>query len=252
MQETYKELFYYFESKKAKKVAKWLGNNFKTQSIPLTDLLNLVVELLKRDDIYFNENVYPRFYKALGRKVPYQQLVDIDRYILENYSLIQGERILNIISGNVTDKKTTTSGRIFLTNYRMIVCGTQQVRSAQKQFRTGGVSMVGMVVGASIRSSITRKRKNIRASINRALRGSLQDFDVLEWGYFFPVTGAYKIKPKKSSISYRVDIETEKKPEKLPIRVNPNRFRSQAKPEFRSERESFLNNLNNLLHEFAA
>lgn len=232
-----------FDAKKGIKTAKGLKRCFVGGELPFDETLDLIGELMKMDNIYFMEKIYPSL-RYMGGHFTNQQWVDIDKHMLEKYCLIQGEKILTIDYANVAEKKVNTSGRIFVTNYRIIVCGQQVVRSAQKT-----VQVKPRLMGSLVRSGITHKRKALRKAITKALSGEISNFDIVEWGYFFPISNAQKINRTPKMISYIVNIETEKKTQKMSLKITPTRLKKQPKPEFLEQSQKLLDQIEQLLHQ---
>lgn len=59
-------------------------------------------------------------------RVPPQRLIELETYFLKKYSLFNGEELLLSINGDLLYKPLRLykySGRIFITNYRIIVMG---------------------------------------------------------------------------------------------------------------------------------
>jgi len=235
-------LLFLLEKRKSRKLANRIGSLFKTSGMELEQIGDLIGEVMKRDSDFFMDHVFQPLLRQI-RKTPY--ISDLDLYILKKFCLLQGEEILLNFYGSVFEKKVISTGRIYLTNYRLIVSGTQEVQSAQK--RTGRPSLVGSLV----RSGVTRHRKNVRKAITKALRQGISEFGLPEWGYVFPITGAYNIMRGKGNASYSLTIETENKPMKMNVKVIPKRLKKlQTKPEFQSENKQIFDQLIDLLNQY--
>lgn len=252
-------LISYFESHQLIKISNTLNMILNDPSFSLDQKLDVLGELTLRDSEYFMEKLYP--FKPMtvrdispGRMIvfqffgfPFPELVKMEEYILKNYCFLEGEDIKTVIYGTVADKKTATVGRIYLTNYRLIVSGKQTTRSAQKTPGTIGRSSIPSVL---IRSGITRHRKAIRKAITNAFRKDLLEWNIGEWDYYFPVYNARNLKRGKNSVSYSIDIETEKKLINLKIKIIPRKLDQQTKKEFQEQKEHALNEINDLLEHY--
>jgi hypothetical protein len=252
-------LISYFDNRQLIKILNTLNMILNDPSFSLDQKLDILGELTLRDSEYFMENIYPfrsMTTRDLGPgKMPvfqffrsnFPELDKMEEYILKNFCFLEGEDIKTVIYGTVEDKKTATKGRIYLTNYRLIVSGKQTVRSAQKKpdsiYRTS-------IPSALIRSGITRHRKAIRKAITNAFRKDLMEWDIGEWGYYFPIYNAKNLKRGKNSVSYSVDVETEKKKISLKIKIVPQKFEHQTKKEFQEQKEHALNEINDLLEHY--
>ena len=232
-----------FDNRQAVKMGRALGTMWKDPQIPFEQKLDFLGELTIKDSEYFMEKVYPGVH-VLTRRAPISEINKMDEYMFKNYCSLAGEEIITMFHGNVADKKTVTSGRIYLTNFRILVCGNQITRSAQKQ--VGRSSLVG----ALVRSGVTHHRKAIRKAITKAFRKDLAEWNLGEWGYYFPIYNARNVKRGKKSVSYAIDVETEKKPITLGITVTPQRLKKQPKPEFQEQKEGLLNQVEDLLKKY--
>ncbi|HDZ17469.1 hypothetical protein LCGC14_1533910 [marine sediment metagenome] len=240
------DLFYLLEIKKHKKLAKNIGNMIIRSEIPLNEIYDMIGELLKKNSEYFMDSVYP-LVRTQIRKIPSSQMREMDEHILKKFCFLEGEVINVTFLGSISEKKVNSFGRIYLTNYRLIVCGTQVVRSAQsKGFGPGRPGLIGM----AFRSGITRRRKAVRKAITKTLRRDIDSLNLAEWGYYFPMHEAYKIKTGKKNISYSITIETDKKPIVMSITITPSRLKKQTKEEFLNYKNSILSQIYELLFKF--
>lgn len=223
----------YFDEQKAIKFGRNFSKYWKEPNISMEEKLDFIAELSKRNPEFFMDKVYAGI-QFQFRKEPLEEILKLDNYMLKKHCLLDGEEIKSVFYGSIQDKKTVTTGRIHLTNFRIMACGTQVVQSAQKSY--GHSSLIG----AAIRGGITHHRKAIRKAITRAFRQDLAEWNLGEWGYYFPIHKAKKIKPGKKSISYYIDIETEKKAMSLGITIKPLRIKKQPKEEFIQQSEYVL------------
>ena len=240
-----KEVLTNFDTHQPKKLRKTLALFMRDSLVSDEEKLDMLGELTIKDSEYFMETVYPSFPSLYG-KTTIPELIETDEYMLKKYCFPEGEDIKTTFVGNVMDKKTTTSGRIYLTNYRIIVCGFQMTRSAQKKVQVGGPSLTGMLV----RSGITRHRKAIRKAITKAFHKDLTGMNLGEWGYYFPIHNAFNSIRSKKKVSYAIKVETEKKTMTLRIHVTPTRVKKQPKDEFQEQKEYALNQVEDLLKQY--
>ena len=238
------ELFYLLQGKKAKTLGKELAAMLNSGQVNFYQFGDFIAEFLRADAEFFMEKVNSIFAKA--SKLPFGDLLELDKYILEKYCLMPNEQILKVVNGVVYEKKLMAMGRIFLTNFRLIVCGHQQTRSAQQT-----VGRRGGLIEVAIRGAVTSKRKHIRKAINRALSAETTAHNVLEWGYVYPVTNALKLKRAKNAVRYDIIIETEKKPIKLNLQVMPQRVRKEDKLQFKERAQDFLDELYKVLEHYS-
>jgi len=233
----------YFDEQKPIRFGRNFAKLWKDPQVSMEEKLDFLGELSKKNSEFFMDKIYQGI-QFQFRKEPLSELLKLDEYMLRKHCLLEGEDIKTVFYGSILDKKTTTTGRIHLTNYRIIACGTQVVKSAQKSVGRSSV------IGSLVRSGISRHRKAIRRSINRAFRKDLEEWNLGEWGYYFPVHKAKKIKHGSKSISYYLDIETEKKPISLGVTIKPLRVKKQPKDEFFEQSQYVLNQVNDMLKQY--
>jgi len=226
-------------------------------SFALEQKLDILGELTVKDSEYFMEQLYPfrsrdvrdinlgSITLSLFKNSPYQVLIEMEEYILKNYCFLEGEDIKTVFYGTVGDKKTVTLGRIYVTNYRLIVSGSQTVQSAQSK-----TTLRPSIASVLVRSGITRYRKAIRKAITEAFRKDLTEWNIGEWGHYFPIYNAKNVKRGKSSISYAIDVETEKKRINLKIKIFPRILKGQSKKEFQEQKMESLNQIEDLLRHY--
>ncbi|KKM79290.1 hypothetical protein LCGC14_1351400 [marine sediment metagenome] len=235
------DIKYYFDAKKGPKTTKRLVRCLKKSELPLEETLDLLGELMRMDNVYFMEKIYPILVNQT-KYSPILQNLDVDKYMLEKFCMIQGETFLAMGNAKISESKTITSGKIFVTNYRIIMCGEQVVRSAQATVKTRP-----HLIGSIMRSGITHKRKALRKAITKALSSEISNFDIVEWGYYFPISYAQNIKRTDKMISYFVKIETEKKNIKMKLKITPKKLKKQPKLEFQEQGRKLLDQIEELL-----
>ena len=233
----------HFDNRETKQLRKPFNSFISDYYISYEQKLDLLGELTIKDSEYFIETIYPGIDNRL-KSTTITGLIKRDEHMLKKYCFLEGEDIKTTFIGTIMDKKTTTSGRIHLTNYRILACGVQITRSAQKQVGRSSI------VGALVRSGITHHRKAIRKAINKAFRNDLDEWNLGEWGYYFPIYNARNIKRGNKSVSYAIDVETEKKPITLKITITPTRVKKQPKDQFQEQKEEVLNQVEDLLKQY--
>ena len=237
MSDVKSDIKFYFDAKKGPKTVRRLTRCIKNKELPFEELLDFIGELMRMDNIYFMEKIYPILHLD-------QPGFDVDKFMLEKFCMIPGEKFLTIGNANINEKKTLTSGRIFVTNYRIIMCGFQVVRSAQATVKTRP-----HLIGSIMRSGLTHKRKALRKAITKALSSEISNFDIVEWGYYFPISYAQNIKRTDKMISYLVKIETEKKNIKMKLKITPKKLKKQPKLEFQQQGRKLLDQIEQLLFQ---
>jgi hypothetical protein len=109
------------------------------------------VELSKRNPDYFMDHIYPNLQFA-SKFTTAEEIDEMNEYVLKKYCLLEGEEILATFYGTISEKKTTSTGKIHFTNYRLISLGRQITRSAQKQVQVGRPSIAKLLEWLSDRA----------------------------------------------------------------------------------------------------
>ena len=235
------QIKYIFDSRKQKSLAKELKLLISTAQISIIQGGDIIAELLRRDTDWMLEKVYPLF--RIRAKF---EIGLLDEHIFNSYCLAPGEEILDKFHVMITEGKVTTFGEATLTNVRLAVQGSQQVRSAQKSYGHSGI------IGAAVRSKITHNRRNARALINKVLRADMATEELLEWGYSFPLVNARNIQRKAKRIGYTLFIDTAgKKPQKMNINITPRRTKQISKVEFAQKVPKILEQIEDILNYYA-
>jgi len=231
-----------FERKKRIKTWKLLDKVYKSmnEESRIEDYGDFLREISEYNEEFYNGNVYTMLHVGIP------EMTEIDEYLLKNYGLANGEEIVEIFEGNISDKNFSTSGKIFLTNYRMMISGS---RSSTSKSTFGGPRSL-----LELRKELKHLKKGSR--IEKSLSGEASSRNLMHVGYYYPIFGAYKLKRKKSSINYRADIEYQKgsktKKEKLNIRISPYKLKGEQKEDYRKRTTELLDKIEKILLEYQA
>ena len=238
-----KEVLKHFDNQKMFKFVKALVRFSKAANLSFEEQADFSVELSRRNPEIFMEKFFPASVMP-QQSQPLNKNDKMHLYVLNKYGLLEGEEIITQFFGSVYEKKTTSSGLIVLTNFRLISFGGQVTRSAQAT-----VKVKPRLGGMLVRSAITRHRKNIQKAIMRSFRKDLKEWNVVEWGYNYPIYNIKKFKRGNKSISYTTEVETEKKTQSIAITITPLRPKKQPKEEFAEQQQNILNIIEQKLTE---
>ena len=241
----------YFDNHQNKKLVRTFNKLFQDPQFSFEQKLDILGDLTVKDSEYFMDKIYPSI-QSLYKKWSLPELIKMDEYMLKNYCFLEGEDTITTFYGSIVDKKTTTSGRIYLTNFRILACGPQVQKSAGRGTSRPTGLLTGAIAGISAGISAARNayRKAIRKGIAKTLRKDIEEWNIGEWGYYFPIYNAKKIKRSKKSVSYTIDVETEKKTISLRITISPKRMKKQPNPEFQEQKKYGLNQVEELLKQY--
>ncbi len=231
---------------KPNKAGKLLGETLKflDQSTydPFCQILRSVLEV---DTEGFMEKGYP-WLIAKGRKLSPEKWMEMEMVFLNKYSLLPGEQIAAVFHGGMTDKWAIYGGRVYLTNFRLILNGVKMLRGG---YARGLAAVIILSVVQSIRQSVTRAIQKTLAAQGGA--------NVVTLGYIFPTYGCYNIKRGNKDISYKIDVTYEKKNEKvktetMEVSISPSRLKTQDKKQFNEETlPAILDHVNAMLNQMA-
>ncbi|MFW9988547.1 MAG: hypothetical protein ACFFC3_07815 [Candidatus Odinarchaeota archaeon] len=241
--------------KQKRRLRKILTDKVLYRSLPKKEIYDLIGELLLIDALFFMEDIYPKFHKNISNYYNYNEMFEMERYILENYIFFAGEKIITCFKGKTIQKDTQVVGRVYLTNYRIIAHG--------KFGPTPGSSFAATAIGSG---SSTGSGASSTQGANVALYMGLNDYiqkkvqkQVQElmnintphnnpcFGYQYPIMGVYNIIRKKKKINYEVDIEYEKgnriKIKRLKMRIVPKQGFSESTKNFNNRRNRNLDQI---------
>lgn len=131
----------------------------------------------------------------LVEKIDAQQLtpfdgIEMERYFLEKYCLFESEEILLSFSGTLTHDKYMI-GRVFITNYRIIVFGSMPLEGKSTVMPWAGIIVH---IGAAIGKQIS---KDILSSTLRKTVDTSESKDKVYFGFQYPISHPTAITLKK-------------------------------------------------------
>jgi hypothetical protein len=170
-------------------------------------------------------------------------MLQFEQPFIEKYCLFPNEKILAPFCGSLVDNFVIISGRIYVTNYRIIATGLRIMQNKGAGF--GG--LVGAIAQVAMMSAFTKITKAIQRTL------SMENVETLNYGFVYPYQNNYKLDLKKNGLSYRVNIEYEKngklKTEKMNVRLGTFRMKKQDKHEFQVYQEQLHNALYNIFSQ---
>jgi len=235
------------ELNKSKIVVKNLSKAFSSAGA-CDEFYDLVGKVVKTNASLFMD-CYGDIERKL-KKITLGQLMEMDKYILKNQILLSGEDVKTSFYGTLTQKGgLAVSGRIYFTDYRLIAIGPKAEGKIDSfgAARLGGMigGKLGAIAGAVAASSFNYRLKAIRNGIKKAVNQEFDDSEFVEYGYMYPVMGAYEQISKKGTISYKVDLEYEKKGKTkqttLSLSVTPAKVKGESKGDFNKRKEEISN-----------
>lgn len=239
------ELLVLIESGEHKPVIKKIKNALYDTKLPHTEVYDIFGVMTQKDPEFFMTYIYPVIFKNRFRIFKTNDVVEMSKYILEQYCFLEGEHLKEIFMGHIYHKEIQPiqfNGTIFLTNYRINLVGDI--------VQTNPVSF-GLISGL-IKSSINARRRAMRDELARVYRTNFSSFDVGEWGYVFPITNAKYINRDKKRIWYRVEIGSKRvyHDTNISIEPYPYRVKKQTKEDHLKQKEYVINQIQQLLEKY--
>lgn len=133
-----------------KRILKYLFD-FEKNQLSTPEYFEIVGEAFKLNPDFFMKEIYETFMSKLVRMTGVEKRIEMEKYILEKYCLVEGEEILFDCSGNVKQVElieqqesgkykmdtmpltiSVHSGHVFLTNYRLIAQGSLKVKGGER------------------------------------------------------------------------------------------------------------------------
>lgn len=197
--------------------------NATFRSIDKTDIPmfgDLLGELARKYPEMFIEKIYIAFQYQLRNYKKKEILYELEKYIIENYCLMEGEILVDSFYGSLRETyKHINKGRIFLTNFRVIACGFP--------LPTGTTSSIGPQKFSQIRKDAIHMAKG--ATLRKSMNKHTKELGVIPYGYYYPIRNADKIKRGKSAVSFKTNMN---------IYITPGKMKDD-----RARKEEILSNI---------
>ena len=167
---------------------------FKEEALTDMEYYDIVGAIFKFNPKFYMDSIYPKM-KSL----------ELTRYIIENYCLYEGEKIIYEFPGKIKQSTsaplnpvvtTVKGGNIFVTNLRIIAHGKLVVGGGDKISH----SAISQMVTAQMAKKARERAKK------RFLNESLSQ-DLPCYGYQFRIKNQFGLKKKSSFVNYQVSDE---------------------------------------------
>jgi len=207
------------------KPSKLLNATFR--SIDKTDIPrfgDLLGELARKYPEMFIEKIYIAFQYQLRNYKKKEILYELEKYIIENYCLMEGEILVDSFYGSLRETYNhINKGRIFLTNFRVIACGFPLL--------TDATSPIGPKKGSQIRKDMIHGATG--AALRKSMNKHIKELNIISYGYYYPIHNANRIKRGKSAVSFKANMN---------IYITPGKMK-----ENRARKEEILSNIEKIL-----
>lgn len=178
------------------KIMRIISEEFKDTG-ELNKFADFVGEIFLLDPNFFLDKFAKTYNKNIARLLNFQQLFEMEEYILKKYSLYESEKILASFKGEIVRGNGKLVGRIYVTNFRIIVLGVNKSK---------GISMV--TVSIAQKAIVKRMQKKLVKKL-RSIMSQMTSVELPCFGYQYPMFGLVKIKHTGRRVNYLVRIEEE-------------------------------------------
>ena len=233
-------------SGKKSKFAKAMAEVLREKQNNLPDFYEFFGKLIKEDTNFTLSKCYLRFRKFAQRILSLDQLLLMDKVLVQNYTLSKHEPIKYCFLGGVGRSAPTVgisvTGIVYITKLRVICLGFSIKRSYE---------LIGAIVGAIAPPASGALDKTFRNRMKETLGDEFSESEFSKFDHIFPINNPYDIKRKKKFVGYTTDIEYEKKDKqkkkKLIITIMPTKERKEDKFAFEKRKEETLNKIESFL-----
>lgn len=158
---------------------------------------DFVGEVFLMDPDYFMDKFADTYNKNITKLLNAQQLFEMEEYILQKFSLYQNEKIIISFSGEIARKRGKTEGRIYLTNYRLIIQGL---------IKSKGVTLITASIAEK---AITKKMQKKMVKKLQSIMSQMTTTALPCFGYQYPIFGLQKIRVSGRKVIYTIRLKEE-------------------------------------------
>jgi len=233
-------------SGKKSKFAKAMAEVLREKQNNLPDFYEFFGKLIKEHPIFTLSKCYLRFRKFAQRILSLDQLLLMDKVLVQNYALSKHEPIKFCFSGGVGRRTPTAgitvTGVIYITKLRVIGLGFVFKRSPE------AISHIASTIAPPVSGALD---KTFRNRMKETLGDDFSESEFSKFDHIFPINNPYDIKRKKKYVGYTTDIEYEKKDKtkkkKLIILLIPQKEKKEDKFAFEKRKEELLKKIESFL-----
>ena len=176
---------------------------YKLQS-NIIEFYSIIGELINANFKYFLNSCYSHLKNKASKVLTPDKLIEMDKYILENFCFKEKEKLLTSFKGEIKRHGVNVVGYIYLTNLRFLADGKLKEKKVKKYF-VGGPKRIYELPFALAGKAIREARIRRRAAIKEAL---LEDY-VFFFKKNFPIKKVNSIERTKDKLGLRYSIKLE-------------------------------------------
>lgn len=233
-------------SGKKTKFAKAMAEVLKEKQYNLPDFYDFYGKLIKEDTNFAMGKSYILFRKYAQKILSLEQLMEMDKVLMENYALSKYEPIEYYFLGHIVRSTPTVAiniiGIIYITKLRVIGVGIST---------KGSWEPITALAGAISPPDSGALDKTFRSTMQKTLGDDFSELEFTKFDHIFPINNPYNIKKKKNIVEYTTDIEYEKKDKtkkkQLIVGLIPLKEKKEDKKAFVKRKEDILNKVESFL-----
>ena len=223
-----------------------MGEVLSEKQNNLPDFYDFFGKFIKEDTNFTLSKCYILFRKHAKRILSLEQLMKMDKVLMENYALSKHEPIEYCFQGGIGRSAPTlgisVTGVVYITKLRVIGLGFVLKRSHE---------LIGAIVGAVAPPVSGAFDKTFRNRMQETLGDDFSEAEFTKFDHIFPINNPYDIRRRKKTVGYTTDIEYDKKDktkkQKLIIDLMPTKMKDEDKNAFATRKEELLNKIESFL-----
>ncbi|HEC36931.1 hypothetical protein LCGC14_0473830 [marine sediment metagenome] len=244
-----KKLIFY---RKEKKLVKYLILKLKETLNNLQEFNDFFGGLMKEDPSFIVNQIYYDFREKASKILSFDDMKEIDKYIMGNYTNGEREHLITSFKGNLERVGAFFEGNLLLTNLRMAGIGTVKRNPWDRAQYMAGYA-IGGLIGAAITSSFLKDKQqkgdSIGWALERDMKNTFSEEALSKFKHNFPIINAYDIKKSITNLSYFVKLKYEHEFGIKAIRfiVTPLQEKLEKRGDFYTRRQEVLNRIEETL-----
>ena len=203
---SFEDLRTFISSGKKSKFAKAMAEVLREKQNNLPDFYEFFGKLIKEDTNFTLSKCYLHFRKFAQRILSLEQLLQMDKVLMQNYALSKHEPIRFCFLGGIGRSAPmvgiSVTGIVYITKLRVIGLGFSMKRSHE---------LIGGIVGAIAPPVSGALDKTFRNRMKETLGDEFSESEFIKFDHIFPINNPYDLKRKKKFVGYTTDIEYDKK-----------------------------------------
>ncbi len=243
---SFEDLRTIISSGKKKEFARAMFDILTEKQHNLPDFYDFFGKLIKEDINFTMSKSYFFFRRYAQNILLLEQLMEMDKILMENYALSRHEPIEYYFSGQINRYTPTIGigvrGVIYFTKLRVIALGPSTKDSE---------TFTGLIAGAISPPVSGALDNTFRNRIQETLGADFSEAEYIKFDHIYPINKPYNIRKRKNIIKYKTDIEYKTKgkvkKKKLFIGLIPLKEKNEDKNAFDRRKEENLNKIESFL-----